>query len=172
MAVDDATYMGMNIEAGANLPALDAVGDAARRRYVTAAVKVRLHQKTFRERVLAAYKRQCAFCRLHHEELLDAAHIAADSDPLGEPIVNNGLALCKLHHSAFDENFIGLRPDYVIEVRPDILKERDGPTLVHAIQALHGSRITLPRRVSLRPAFVLVEARYKQFLEGDNVCRT
>lgn len=172
VAVDDATYMGVNIEGGVNLPALDVIGDAARRRYVTAAAKVRLHQKTFRERVLAAYRRQCAFCRLRHEALLDAAHIVADSDPLGEPVVHNGLALCKLHHSAFDGNFIGLRPDYVIEVRPDILKERDGPTLVHAIQALHGSRITVPKHVSLRPALVLVEARYKQFLEGDKVLRT
>ena len=134
---------------------------------MTAAVKVRLHQKTFRERVLVAYQHQCAFCRLRHEELLDAAHIIPDTDPLGEPVVSNGLALCKLHHAVFDSNFIGLRPDYVIEVRHDILKERDGPTLAHAIQALHGSHITLPRRNSLRPALGLVEMRYKQFLDGN-----
>ena len=34
-------------------------------------------------------------CRLHHEELLDAAHILPDAHPLGLPNVSNGLALCK-----------------------------------------------------------------------------
>jgi Transglycosylase associated protein/HNH endonuclease len=42
--------------------------------------------------------------------------------------VPNGLSLCKLHHAAFDRHFLGLRPDYVIEVRRDILKEHDGIT--------------------------------------------
>lgn len=167
VAVDDATYMGLNIEAGSNSAAQDTSDEDARRRYVTAAVKVRLHQRTFRERVLVAYQHQCAFCRLRHEELLDAAHIVPDSDPMGEPVVYNGLALCKLHHAVFDSNFIGVRPDYVIEVRRDILKERDGPTLAHAIQALHGSHITLPKRIALRPALDLVETRYMQFLEGN-----
>jgi putative restriction endonuclease len=55
----------------------DVVSDDAtttRRAYITALVRVRLHQRSFRERVLEAYQRQCAFCRLRHEELLDAAH--------------------------------------------------------------------------------------------------
>jgi putative restriction endonuclease len=53
----------------------------ARRAYITAEVKVRLHQSAFREKVLLAYKTQCAFCRLRHEELLDAAHIIPDNEP-------------------------------------------------------------------------------------------
>lgn len=135
-------------------------------RYITASVRVRLHQRAFRERVLDAYRRQCAFCRLRHEELLDAAHIVPDTDPEGEPVVRNGLALCALHHTAFDRFFLGLRPDYVIEVRADIRRERDGPTLVHAIQALHGSRIVLPRSAPLRPDPQLLEMRYKLFRQN------
>lgn len=137
-----------------------------RRSYAAVQVRVRLHQRSFRERVLSAYRRQCAFCRLRHEELLDAAHIVPDSEPLGEPIVTNGLALCALHHSAFDRQFIGLRPDCVIEVRRDILEEHDGPTLAHAIQGLHGSRILLPRSVSQRPNPVLLEQRYNRFRQA------
>lgn len=137
-----------------------------RRAYVTAAVRVRLHQRAFRERVLEAYQHQCAFCRFRHVELLDAAHIVPDSHPEGEPVVRNGLALCTLHHAAFDRAFLGLRPDYVIEVRPDILDERDGPTLRYAIQQLHGSRIALPRAVSLRPDPELLKVRYEQFTSG------
>lgn len=73
-----------------------------RRRYVTRLVRQRLHQQAFRERVLEAYREHCAICRLRHHELLEAAHIVADTDPEGEPLVSNGLALCKLHHAAFD----------------------------------------------------------------------
>lgn len=46
----------------------------ARRRYVTLMTRRRLHQQTFRQRVLQAYREHCAICRLRHEELLDAAH--------------------------------------------------------------------------------------------------
>ncbi len=137
--------------------------EAARRAYVTATVRVRLHQRAFRERVLEAYRRQCAFCRLRHEELLDAAHIIPDPEPLGEPRVQNGLALCALHHTAFDRFFLGVRPDYVIEVRPDVLSEGDGPTLVHAIQRLHGSRIVMPPSRNDHPDPNLLAVRYAQF---------
>ena len=167
IAVDDATHFRLEPDRfqGASVVREDA--DSARRAYITAAVRVRLHQRAFRERVLEAYRRQCAFCRLRHEELLDAAHIVPDSQPEGEPLVRNGLSLCTLHHAAFDRCFLGLRPDYVIEVRPDIRRERDGPTLVHAIQALHGTRIVLPVPRGLRPDPALVEIRYEQFRQSS-----
>jgi putative restriction endonuclease len=160
VAVDEAESLPRSI------PLADEVNDdvvRARRSYITSLVRVRLHQRSFRERVLEAYQRQCAFCRLRHEELLDAAHIVPDTHPLGEPSVQNGLALCALHHGAFDRLFIGLRPDYVIEVREDILGEEDGPTLSHAIQGLHGKAIMLPRILSQRPDPALLELRYKEF---------
>jgi putative restriction endonuclease len=135
----------------------------ARRSYVTSSVRIRLHQRSFRERVLEAYQRQCALCRFRHEELLEAAHIIPDSHPEGEPAVRNGIALCTLHHSAFDRRFIGIRPDYKIEIRPDIMREHDGPTLVHAIQALHGQSIFIPKAPALRPDQKLLTIRYEQF---------
>ena len=90
---------------------------AIRREYVTSIVRRRLHQQAFRARVIEAYRTRCAFCRLRHQELLDAAHITADAAETGEPVVSNGLSLCKLHHAAFDRHFLTVRPDYVIEVR-------------------------------------------------------
>lgn len=164
VAVDDASHNRLSTLAGDFQDAVHEDADSGRRLYITAAVRQRLHQRGFRERVLSAYRHQCAFCRLRHEELLDAAHIVPDSEPQGEPLVSNGLALCKLHHAAFDRYFLGVRPDYVVEVRPDILKEHDGPTLVHAIQALHGVRISVPARSILKPAVGLLEVRYKRFL--------
>lgn len=74
----------------------------ARRVYVTRMARQRLHQAAFRHRVLQAYRSHCAVCSLRHAELLDAAHILPDTHPLGEPVTSNGLALCKLHHTAFD----------------------------------------------------------------------
>ncbi len=168
VAVDDAGHVSLGLAGETAVSMFRDEGDTARRSYVTAAVRVRLHQRAFRERVLEAYRRQCAFCRLRHEELLDAAHIVPDSQPEGEPHVRNGLSLCTLHHAAFDRSFLGLRPDYVIEVRPDIRHERDGPTLVHAIQALHGTRIVVPVSKVLRPDPALLEIRYEQFRQSSS----
>ncbi len=164
VAVDDVRHLSLDGSA-ASSPFLIREPESARRSYVTASVRVRLHQRAFRERVLEAYQRQCAFCRFRHEEMLDAAHIVPDSHPEGEPVVRNGVSLCTLHHSAFDRRFLGIRPDYTIEVRPDILRERDGPTLVHAIQALHGQRIFLPKVPALRPDPKLLSMRYELFRE-------
>jgi len=135
----------------------------ARRAYITRSVKQRLHQRGFRERVLRAYREQCAFCKLRHLELLDAAHIVADSDPEGEPAVTNGISLCKLHHAAFDCNIVGVRPDYVIEVRQDILTEEDGPMLKHGLVELNRKRIILPSPAKLSPDRQLLERRYEEF---------
>jgi putative restriction endonuclease len=136
-----------------------------RRGYVTAVVRQRIHQRAFRERVIDAYRRQCALCRLRHQELLDAAHIVPDSAPEGEPVVSNGISLCKLHHAAFDKYFISVRPDYVIEVRRDVLLERDGPMLRHGLQGMHEQRIQVPGRVDQRPDREFLERRHKRFLE-------
>ena len=136
-----------------------------RREYITTVERRRLHQTVFRERVLQAYSYQCTFCHLRHSELLDAAHIIPDSEPEGEPVVSNGLSLCSLHHAAFDRFFLGVRPDHIIEVRPDLLEEADGPTLRHAIQGLHGSPITLPSRREDQPSSGRLSRRYDRFQE-------
>ncbi len=163
VAVDDKWHLAIGADQLASTGAVSEEGDSARRQYITSTVKVRLHQRAFRERVLEAYHRQCAFCRLRHEELLDAAHIMPDASPEGEPVIRNGVALCNLHHAAFDKLFVGVRPDYVIEVRPDILREGDGPTLRHAIQGLHGKMIQLPHRREHHPDPALLSIRYDQF---------
>ncbi len=134
-----------------------------RRAYVTRTVRQRLHQVAFRERVIRAYQQRCALCSLRHQELLDAAHITPDSDAEGEPVVSNGLALCKLHHAAFDRFFFAIRPDYVIEVRPSILAESDGPMLVVGLQQIHDRRIFLPRRAVDLPDQDRLARRYTEF---------
>ena len=136
---------------------------AARRGYVTRAVMQRLHQQHFRRIVLHAYREQCAICRLRHAELLDAAHILEDRDPRGEPLISNGLGLCKIHHSAYDANIVGIDPDAVVHVRQDILTEIDGPMLRHGLQEVHGSRLILPRNDEHRPNRDFLAERFDRF---------
>jgi putative restriction endonuclease len=137
---------------------------SARREYVTRTTQQRLHQRSFRERVLRAYRSHCAICRLKHAELLEAAHILPDGHPMGEPWVSNGISLCKLHHAAYDEHILGIRPDYVIEIRRDILEEKDGPMLTHGIQELAGSSLVIvPKSKGERPNADFLGIRYEEF---------
>lgn len=112
VAVDDKFYLG---EVGESIVEDDAA-TYYRRSYITSNILVMLHQRSFRKRVLRTYQNQCALCKLKHSELLDTAHIIDDKADYGEPIIQNGFALCKIHHAAFDRNIIGINPDYKIKV--------------------------------------------------------
>lgn len=154
----DAPHMPVLPDPGPGLISLE-----ARRAYVTVVTQRRVHQHGFRERVLQAYRTQCAICRLRHDELLEAAHILPDGHPLGEPIVPNGLALCKLHHAAFDRHILGITPGLRVEVRLDILREADGPMLRHGLQGFQGTEIATPRASALRPRAEFLAERYQLF---------
>lgn len=133
--------------------------NAAQRKYAVRLAKQRLHQPAFRTRVLVAYDVQCAVCQLKHGSLLDAAHIVPDSHERGLPTVNNGLALCKIHHAAYDQGMLSITADYVVEIDRDLLLEVDGPMLKHGLQEMHGREISLPRRGADRPDRDLLAVR-------------
>jgi putative restriction endonuclease len=132
------------------------------RRHYLALVRRRADQAAFRSAVLTAYHNRCCVCSLGHSDLLDAAHIIPDSAG-GPSIVPNGMSMCKIHHAAFDHDIMGIRPDYVAEVRTDVLAEIDGPMLRHGIQAIHGRRIRVPRPDRHRPDPSGLEVRYERF---------
>ncbi|HEX7319898.1 MAG TPA: HNH endonuclease [bacterium] len=134
-----------------------------RRAYMTAEVRIRLHQHNFRIHVLDAYGNQCACCKLRHDELLDAAHIIPDPEPEGLPIVSNGIAMCKLHHAAFDNYIIGISPDYRVHVRQDVLDEEDGLMLNYGLQKMDGGSIILPNEKQSYPDKTLLGKRYQIF---------
>lgn len=170
VALDDATHIGSGLavttsdgSASGTMPTAPDEAATARREYITSTFQRRLHQSAFRERVLSAYRSQCALCHLRHQELLDAAHIIPDTEPDGEPVVPNGLALCKLHHAAYDRNFLTVTPGYVIEVRRAILDEDDGPMLLHGLKEMHGKEIGIPREPKMQPDRGRLERRWKRF---------
>ncbi len=144
---------------------VDASGDVLEfaRKYNERIVKTRHHQPLFRATVLHAYERRCAVCKLPFAELLDAAHIKADADG-GAAVVTNGLALCKIHHGAFDTNIIGISPDYRVHVKDEVLKTVDGPTLQHSIKEMDGQVLRqLPASRHQRPDRDLLAERFDSF---------
>lgn len=143
------------------------LADPIARAYIARMTRQRVHQPVFRERVLDAYEHHCTVCKLHHDPLLDAAHIIADTEPDGEPSVVNGLSLCKIHHAAYDADIMGITPDLEVRIRPDVLDESDGPMLLHGLQSRHGQRLLwIPRSRKARPNQDRLDRRYQRFLEA------
>jgi putative restriction endonuclease len=132
------------------------------RQYAERLTRMRLHQPVFRAQVLRAYEQACTVCRLQHVDLLDAAHILGDADS-GQPVVTNGLAMCKIHHAAYDRQILGVRPDYTVAVRADVLEEVDGPMLRHGLQEMHGARLHLPKKVADLPDRDALAQRWAAF---------
>lgn len=167
--VEDWDHLGLKARLGFGLPA-EGTGDVPRppldsveRRYALRMVKQRLHQTSFREAVIAAYSGRCAISKLAEPDLLDAAHIVSDKDELlGQPVVQNGVPLSKLHHAAFDRHFLGVDPDYRLHVSERLLSQKDGPML-EALKNLHGGKIRLPRRREDRPDRDRLAQRFEQF---------
>jgi len=143
-------------------PAPVPLEDPIERRYAVRETRVRLHQARFRARVVPAYSTQCSICRLKERRLLDAAHILGDVEG-GEPAVTNGLSLCAIHHRAFDQNLVGVSPDYVVHVSRGLREDEDGPML-DLLKGFHEAPLLVPNRVVDRPDREQLEGRFTQFL--------
>lgn len=138
------------------------VDDPLERRYTVRETRVRMHQARFRGLVLDAYSDRCAICRLRESRLLDAAHIVGDLEAHGEPVVSNGLSLCSIHHRTFDQDLVGVSPDYVVHVSKRLLDDEDGPML-ELLKAFHAEKIVVPSRATLRPDRERLAERFERF---------
>lgn len=129
---------------------LDDVGLALR------TMPARTRDPAFRREVLEAYERRCSICGfdarvLDGEFALEAAHIKWHQ--LGGPdIVQNGLALCSIHHKALDRGAIGLSDDLAVLISAQL----EGSTLRPVFLAFQDTRIRMPQsdRLVPDPAFV------------------
>lgn len=136
------------------------------RAYATRDARIRLHQQRFKLEVMRAYRNRCAICALRERALVQAAHIVPDIDPEGIAAVVNGLALCAIHHLAFDRNLLGIDPGGVVHIADRLLREIDGPMLRTGLQGFHGEAIALPRRQEDRPDPERLESRFERFLRA------
>ena len=134
------------------------------RAYATRDARVRLHQQRFKLDVMRAYRHRCAICLLRERALVQAAHIVPDIDPEGIAAVVNGLALCAIHHLAFDRNLLGIDPGGVVHIADRLLREVDGPMLRTGLQGFHGEAIAVPRRPADRPDPQRLQSRFERFL--------
>ncbi|WP_276255509.1 HNH endonuclease [Halomontanus rarus] len=110
----------------------------------------RVRSSGFNSKVKAVYDNRCAICDARRESLagtfeVEAAHIYPKREN-GRDVVTNGLALCKLHHWAFDCGWLAVSDDYRILVadEPDLEGYED-------FAPLEDTRLTLPANEDHRP---------------------
>ena len=155
------------VQIGSRATDLTPVGirsDVDVRRYAVREARYRLHQHQFRFQVLAAYRHRCTICALRERSLIQAAHIVEDVHERGAAVVRNGLALCAIHHLAYDRNVLGIDPGGVVHIASRVLDEQDGPMLRQGLQQFHGESITPPVRAAQRPDPERLQLRFERFL--------
>lgn len=120
-----------------------------------------IRARGFRQAVIEAYDYRCAFCGMKinsPDSLLwevEAAHIVPHGS-MGRDDIWNGLALCRLHHWAFDVGWFALQDDFKILVsqRIDSLPPdfgRIGGYDFIRIFSSKTSKILLPKRKEIYP---------------------
>ncbi|MGD9426931.1 phosphorothioated DNA-binding restriction endonuclease [Pantoea sp. NSTU24] len=128
---------------------------------------MRARDPRFRDMILRAYHSQCAICgydlRLDGALVgLEAAHIRWKQ--YGGPCeVSNGLALCSVHHSAFDRGAIGVDEDFRIQISGGINRS---PIVDQLFWAFEGHRLHLPKDKMLWPAERFVEWHQTQVFKA------
>jgi putative restriction endonuclease len=92
------------------------------RREVIAQIKRKYREYDFRHRVLTAYASTCAFCGVQLK-LVEAAHIIPVASDTSTDKTTNGIALCSLHHRAYDQNLVSFDENYRIEISGATISE-------------------------------------------------
>ena len=120
-----------------------------------------MRNRAFRLAVVEAYEQRCAVCGLKIKSPdsikweVEAAHIVPNRS-FGRDDICNGIALCHLHHWAFDVGWFTLRDDYKLLVSPQI---QQLPSDFGKIQDYHffhalaqqREKINLPLRSDIYP---------------------
>lgn len=129
------------------------------RRKVVQTVTRKVRQAGFKRRVLTAYSNKCAFCSIQLK-LIDAAHILPVAHDESNDYTSNGMALCALHHRAFDNALITINNEYETLVSRDKINTlkaiaHDGG-LDNFLEKLR-PQIELPPAVNDRPHTTFIE---------------
>jgi putative restriction endonuclease len=133
----------------------------------TAVVPERRRDPAWRSAVLQAWDRQCAFCGYDGQLVaasvgIDAAHVrwfAFD----GPDALDNGLALCVLHHKLFDLGVLGLDRRLQVLVSAVFTARTEAG---RAVYALHGRKLT-PRPGTVVPAEAHISWHAREVFKGE-----
>ncbi len=126
----------------------------------------RRRSAAWRETILVAWDRQCAFCgydgQLGGSAVgIEAAHVrwfnldGPDSD-------DSGLALCSLHHKLFDRGALGLTTSHRIQVSGHFSARTDEARRVYGLH----DRVLRPRPGTVLPGVCHVEWHTRQVFKG------
>ena len=122
----------------------------------------------FKSTVLLAYEDRCSFCgfggSLRGTPVgVDAAHVKMRSHS-GPDRIDNGLALCALHHRLFDRGALGLNEDHRILVSQHMmLREDESPV---PVKELVGVPMRLPQAGYDAPAGRFIKWHYRNLFVG------
>jgi putative restriction endonuclease len=110
----------------------------------------------FRRAIREAYEERCAVCGIRRETPdgrpeVEAAHIRPKSKG-GPDDIRNGIALCRLHHWAFDNEWLSVSSNYEISVSKS--PSKDG---YQEFKKLVGKKIRLPEENRMAPASKYLE---------------
>ncbi|WP_172977350.1 HNH endonuclease [Halosegnis longus] len=110
----------------------------------------RQRDQAFAQEVKDAYDERCAVCGTRRVAPnggleVEAAHIYPKSED-GVDDVRNGVALCKLHHWAFDNGWLSVTDDYEV-----IVRQAEGCDGYDEFNNLNGESLHLPNDENLRP---------------------
>ncbi|EAA2688905.1 TPA: HNH endonuclease [Salmonella enterica subsp. enterica serovar Aberdeen] len=130
---------------------------------------LRQRDPKFRQMVLRAYNYQCAICgfNMRHDNApiaLEAAHIRWKQNH-GPCEVPNGLALCAIHHKAFDRGSIGLDENMRVIVSDAV---NGGGVVQRLFWDFAGKAIALPPVKENYPGERFVEWHRKEVFRGEH----
>lgn len=138
-----------SLEEGISVDVDSEVPDSREEKYTTS--KRIQRNSAFASRVKKIYGYQCAFCGAERytpngNPEVEAAHIKPVSEG-GPDHPKNGIALCRLHHWAYDNGWVDITATFHIQViGPEGRPEYD------EFKHLKGQKIDLPDDEDLRPA--------------------
>lgn len=123
----------------------------------------------FRQSILDAYGHKCAICDydIQFRTIIigvEAAHIQW-YNANGPDIVQNGIALCSIHHKLMDYGAIGLNNQFELIAAKGLNGTRD--QLDNLIYQFEGKRISLPRSSSDYPGISFLAWQRDEIFKGN-----
>jgi len=137
------------------------------RKTIVYSVRKKLRDNSFKKRIQVAYSCKCAFCGIQLK-LIDAAHIIP-VEAAGNDATNNGIALCALHHRAYDKNLVTFTHDYDIVLNQEtigVLTENGFGDGIDFFKQNLKERIHFPTNVDDRP--LIANVRVANEIRGWN----
>jgi putative restriction endonuclease len=95
---------------------------AKKRRFAFSQTRRALRDINFSKRVFTAYGHRCAMCGIQLR-LLEGAHIVPVAERDSTDETSNGIALCALHHKAYDDSLVTFDEKYRVHLNNNRIKE-------------------------------------------------